>query len=175
MAVRNVEGMTAVNGEVADAFVRTDHLYRFPDAGQGFAIGHAVLGFDLHLVARPDAKDELSACPENWANRDVSATEVKPCSDRRGPRLTAPAIHHQSRRGGEDNCQRWCEQGYRCRRGDPGRGHHRRGTFVVNSSNLWGFGLLSSVHCNRSGHCVLRSGAWECGEPGFKATGTESS
>ena len=39
-----------------------DHLYRFPDAGQGFAIGHAVLGFDLHLVARPDAKDESSAC-----------------------------------------------------------------------------------------------------------------
>jgi len=39
-----------------------DYLYRFPDARQGIAIGDAVLGFDLHLVARPDAKDESSAC-----------------------------------------------------------------------------------------------------------------
>jgi hypothetical protein len=38
-----------------------DHLDRFPDAGQRLAIGHAMLGFDLHLVARPDAEDKPSA------------------------------------------------------------------------------------------------------------------
>jgi hypothetical protein len=34
-----------------------------------------------------------------------------------------------SSRGG-DNRQRWCEQGYRYRRGGPGRGHHRQGTLL---------------------------------------------
>ena len=38
-----------------------NHLDGFPNTSERLAINHAVLGFDLDLVARPDAKDKSSA------------------------------------------------------------------------------------------------------------------